>query len=105
MVAYRLGIIPLMKLLKLAYPDVTHPRYSDDAGALGTIDNLERYFKILKTDGPDWESYFTPTKVILVVHPKNSKMGELFDHHHGFKVCTGALFIGVSIGDDVYKGD
>ena len=35
MAAYGIGIIPLIKLPKVAYPDVTHPWHADNVGALG----------------------------------------------------------------------
>ena len=48
MVAYVIGVLPLIKRLKLAYPDVTQPWYANDAGELGTFDNMELYFNLLK---------------------------------------------------------
>ena len=44
MVAYRIGFLPLIKCLKLEYPDITQTWYADNAGALGTFNNLERHF-------------------------------------------------------------
>ena len=104
MVAYRIGIIPLIKCLKLTYPDVTEPCYNDAYGALGTLDNLERYFKSLKHDDPSRGYYTEPTKSILVVYPQNHKVGELFCQSHGIKVCTGARYLGCYIRDGVSKG-
>ena len=48
MVAYGIGIIPLIKRLKVGFPDVTHPWYDDDAGVLGTFSDVELYFNSLK---------------------------------------------------------
>ena len=39
------------------------------------------------------------------MHPKNIEVGELFGRNCGFKVCTGARYLGGYIGDDVTKGD
>ena len=47
MVAYGIGILPLFKLLKSTYLVVTQPWYDDGAGALGTFNHLEKYFKAL----------------------------------------------------------
>ena len=47
MVAYIIGVLPLIKSLKSAYPDVTQPWYAENAGALGILYNSERYFKSL----------------------------------------------------------
>ena len=40
MVAYGIGVLPLIKHPKAAYPDVTQPWYADDDGALGTFDTI-----------------------------------------------------------------
>ena len=47
MFSYRIGFLPMIKILKPAYPDITQTWYTDDAGALGT------YFNYLKLHGPD----------------------------------------------------
>ena len=52
-VVYGIGFIPLTKRLKLTYPEVIQRWYADDAGALGTFDNLEQYFNLVKRNGPD----------------------------------------------------
>ena len=41
MMAYGIGIIPLIKNLKQEIPDVTQPYYADDAGALGKFTRIE----------------------------------------------------------------
>ena len=40
MIAYGIGILPRINNLKQEIPDVTHPWYVDDAGALGTFARL-----------------------------------------------------------------
>ena len=75
MVSYRIEIIPMIKILKYTHPDVAQTWYAENAGALGTSDNLERYFNSLKRNGPDRGYYPDPTKIILVVHPKILKRG------------------------------
>ena len=52
MVDYGILVLPLIKFLKAAYPDITHPWYKDDPGALGTFGNLGLYFNTLKHFGP-----------------------------------------------------
>ena len=39
MVVYAMVVLPLIKLLKSEYPDVTQTWYADDYSALGTFDN------------------------------------------------------------------
>ena len=72
---------------------------------MGTFDNLERYFKVFKINGPAQGYYPDSTKGILVVHLKNPEVRELFFQRHGFKMYIGARYLGGYIGDDVYKGD
>ena len=52
MIAYGIGILPLIKNLKQETPDVTQPWYTDDAGALGIFARLETYFDSLTRQGP-----------------------------------------------------
>ena len=105
MVAYSIVILPLIKRLKLTYPDVTQPWYADNDGALDTFENLERYFNILKCNGPAWGYYPDPTKIIMILHPNNLEAEELLFRCRGFKVCTGARYLGGYIRDDESKCD
>ena len=57
MVAYGIGVLPLTKHLIMAYPGITQPWYDDDAGALGTFNNMELYFNSLKRNGLDQGYY------------------------------------------------
>ena len=41
MVAYGIGIILMIKHVNLTYPGITQPWYADNAGLLGTFDDLE----------------------------------------------------------------
>ena len=52
---YDIGILPLTKQPKVTYPDVTQPCYADDAGELGTYENIKLYFNFLKKCGPGCE--------------------------------------------------
>ena len=43
MVTYGIGVLSLIKILKLMYPDATQPWYTDGDGSLSTLYNLERF--------------------------------------------------------------
>ena len=43
-VDYGVGVLIMIKRLKTVYPDITQPCYADDAGALGTYENIKLYF-------------------------------------------------------------
>ena len=75
MVDYGIGVIPLIKHLKLVNPDATKPWYAENTGALGTFDNLERYFNLLTRIGPAWRCYPDPIKFILILHLNNLEAG------------------------------
>ena len=47
MIAYGIGILPLIKNLKQEVTDVTQTWYADAAGDLGTFARLETYFDSL----------------------------------------------------------
>ena len=47
MVAYGIGILPLIKNMKAKFPAVTQCYYADNFGALGTFINVELYFIFL----------------------------------------------------------
>ena len=100
-VSYMIGILLMIKHLNSMYPAITQPWYAANSGALGMFDNLERYFNLLKLNGPDQGYYPNPTKSILAVHPKKPGEGRLFGWCHLFKVCVGVSYLGVNIGDGV----
>ena len=52
MVAYGIAILPLIKNLKAAHPNVTQPRYADDVSVLRMYGSIELYFNLLKKSGP-----------------------------------------------------
>ena len=51
MIPYGIWILPLIKNIKQAIPDVIQPWYADDAGDLGTFGRLETYFDSLTRQG------------------------------------------------------
>ena len=64
MVAYGLGFIPLIKHLKLAYPDVTQHWYVDDAGTIGIFDNIGLHLNFFFKFVPGRGYYPKPPKKI-----------------------------------------
>ena len=47
------------------------------------FDNLEQYFNSLNFNAPGQGYYPDPTKSILIVYPKNIRLGGLFGVSHG----------------------
>ena len=98
-VACGIGVLTLIKRLKLVYPDVTQPWYTNNPGTLGTFDNVESYFNSLKLNGLVGGYYPYPTKRIMIMNPNNIEAGGLFGQCSGFKVCMGAHYLGGYIRD------
>ena len=103
MLSYTIGVLPLIKILKVEYPDVTHTWCADDDGALGTFDNIELYFNLFKKIGPGCGYYPKPLKSVIIMHMDNLTSGKKLSFRHGFKVFTGTRYLGGFIGDDESK--
>ena len=67
MIAYGIGVLPLIRELMEDNPRVTQPWYADDAGAGGTFAKVQAHFQDLQVRGPARGYYPEPTKSILVV--------------------------------------
>ena len=76
MVVYSIVFLPMTKRLKAAYPGVTKPWYSYDAGALGMFNNIGSCYNVLNHFGPSHGYYPKPSKSVLVVHPNNLAVGK-----------------------------
>ena len=89
MIAYVIGVLPLIRELRGAHPRVTHPWYTDDAGAGGNFPNILEHLRDLQARGPARGYYSESTKSILVVAPGNVAWAE--EHFSGLeiKVVTG----------------
>ena len=85
MVAYGLGVLPLIKNLKIAYPDVTQPWYDDNAGALGKFVNIEVCFNSLTQLVTERSYYPDLIKIVLIFHPDNIEDGISFGVCDSFK--------------------
>ena len=72
---------------------------------MGTFTRIETYFDSLKRQGPGQGYYPEPSKSVLIVRPENPEAGKVFGARHGFKVCTGARYIGGYIREDGSKSD
>jgi hypothetical protein len=62
MFAYGIGILPLIRQLKVEFPAVEQPWYADDAGAGGNFAEIRRYFRKLEEIGPNFGYFPEPSK-------------------------------------------
>ena len=81
MIAYGIGIIPLIKNLKRAIPDVTQPWNADNNGALGAFARLTTYSDLLTEQGPGWGYHPELSKSVLIVRLDNLEVGKVFGRH------------------------
>ena len=104
-ILYGINILPLIKNLKREIPDVTKHWYVDDTKALYIIERIETYFELLTRQGPGRGYYPETSKSVWIVHLENLEAGKYFGACHGFKVCTGAHYIGGYIREEKFKID
>ena len=99
MIAYGIGILPLIRELRDAHPHVTQPLYADNAGGwVGGGGDLGIYWTTSRTFKQ--EGYFLdPTKSILVVDLRNVTRAEEFFRGMGVKIVTGSRYLGGFVGD------
>ena len=105
MIAYGIGILPLIKNHKYEITNITQPWYADNTRALGTFAKIETYFDLLTCQGPGRGYYLEPSKSALIVRPENLEAGKEFGAHHVFKVCMGTHYLWGYIGRDNSKRD
>ena len=65
----------------------------------------ETYLFLLTCQGPGCGYYTKPSKSVLIMHPENIKARKVFGARHGFKVHTGARYLGGDIEDEKPKHD
>ena len=71
MIAYSIGILPLINNLTQEITDITQSWYADDTEALGRFAIIETYFDSLIRQVPGRRYYPEPSKSVLIIHPEN----------------------------------
>ena len=105
MIEYVMGILPLINNLKREIPDATQSWYTDDAGDLDMFVILETYFDFLTLQVLVWMYHANLAKIVLIVCLENLEAGKVFGKRRGFRVCTGARYLGGYIGGNESKSD
>ena len=105
LVAYRMGILHLIKKLKSQIANITQPWYAYNAGALGTFARVRSYLNLLKQYEPGQGYSPKRSKIILIMHMYNIKAKKLSVLCNWFKVCMGTCYNGRYIGNDESKCD
>ena len=109
MIAYDIGVLPLIRELRDAHPRVTQPWYADNAGAGYKFGHILEHFQNLQARGPPQGTFPEPTKSILVVVSRNVERAEKFFRGMGMNIVTGSWYLGCFIGDraaeDIWLAD
>ena len=94
MVAYRLGILPLICEFRTSHPSVTQPWCAYEAGAGGTFEEIRRHLDDLIVQGSLCRYFREPTKSILVVSTSNVPRAESFFRGYRLQIVTGSCYLG-----------
>ena len=78
MIAYGIGVLPLIRKLREAHPRATQPWYADDAEVGKMFKDMQAHFQDLRARGPARGYYPEPTKSILVVALGNVAQADKF---------------------------
>ena len=71
MIAFSIRVLPLIRELQGVHPCVTQPWYTDDAGTEGKFQHILAHLWDMQARGQATGYFPEPTKIILVVSPRN----------------------------------
>ena len=97
-IAYGIGVPPLIREIRGAHPHVTQTWYADDTGAGVNFSHILAHLWDLQARGPQRGYFPDPTKSILVVAPRNIARVEGFFIGMELKVVTRAGILESSSG-------
>lgn len=101
MVAYGVGLLPLVRTLKEHHPTLHQQWYADDAAAIGVLEQIRDYFRELMEIGPTYGYFPEPDKSILIVQPHSKNQAQQFLQAESlkFKLRTGNRYLGGHVGE------
>ena len=99
MIAYGIGVLPLIRVLRRDHLQFTQPWYADDAGAGGKFEAVMAHFRDLQLKGPARGYFPEPTKSILVVSEHNVPRATEYFRGMGMKIVTGSRYLGGFVGE------
>ena len=99
MIAYGIGVLPLIWELWGAHTRVTHLWYANNEGAVGKFVHILAHLWDLQALGLPRGYFSEPTKIILVVAPWDVAQAEEFFCGMGIKAVTGIRYLGGFIGE------
>ena len=67
MIAYNIGVLPIIRDLQYAHPCITHPWYADDVRSGDSFGDIIAHLHNFQKRGPLRGYFPDPTKIILVL--------------------------------------
>ena len=98
-IAYGIGFLPLIRVLRSDHPQVYQPWYADDAGEGGKFRDIMAHFRDLQLKGPAQGYFPNPTKSILVVSEQNVPRAKEYFRGMVVQVVTGIRYLGGYVGE------
>ena len=99
MIAYGIGVLPLIRVLRKDHTHVMQPWYADDAGAGGNFKAVMAHFRDLQMKGPARRYFPEPIKSISVVSEHNVPRATEYFRGMGMKIVTGRRYLGGFVGE------
>ena len=99
MITYGIEILPIIRDIHAAYPQVTQTWYAKNADTGGIFDDLYEHMRDIIVRGPPWVYFPETTNIILVVYPWNVQREEAHFRGFGVRVVTISCYIGSFIGE------
>ena len=99
MIAYRIGILLLIREFLAIHPRVTQPWYADDASAGEKFEAMQEHMWDMMVWGPPQGYLLDPIKIILVVSPRNVLRAEAYFRGMGVCMVTVRRYLVGFIGD------
>ena len=98
MLLYGLGVSPIAKRLREAFPTLVQPWYADDGAMVGPSSTIGAAMDLLKAIGPSRGYYPQPEKSILICKPADRQRCQQILGHHGFTFTDGHRYLGGFVG-------
>jgi hypothetical protein len=100
MFVYGIGLLPLIRILKVSFPEMDQTWYADDAGTGDSFDPIKAHFRMLEEIGPIYGYYpADSSKTILVVSQNNLAAAKAAFKDFDFTIATGHRYLGGYIGE------
>ena len=106
MLAYGLGLLPLIRDLKHQYTSLFHSWYADDGAAAGRLQVLAQFYKDAERLGRHYGYYLNPDKCIIITTQENLATAHRIFRKYRFNpdnIVTGKRYLGGYLGDPAGK--